>query len=357
MSTIQWRPEINALTVPQSYWIRFVSRNSAGIEDLASDIALRHPNFSEADILTILRAEDKAIQARLLDGEQVTKEGGFSWYPSFTGRLDSPDDPMPPLNKSLHVNVRVSPPFIEAMRQAARTERLPMAEKLPLISMARDSLLGLKNVLNPDGALLLTGDDLAFDQAQSTGECVIEGTESGRAAQTRLLRVEDGEIMLMPDIPAQADPWNNEYRISVTTRYTEHGTPRTGIYRRRLRTPLAVAGIGSPPPVDVGILTGDAAAPCVTVIGGSLVANETLRIQVILDVHEDELLFSLLDMQEKGKAGTEIAVAADGEVTLLSFSGSAVIDLIVLVNDYAALKEMIRNDYSGRLVDILDIRS
>ena len=37
MSTIQWRPEINALTVPQSYWIRFVSRNSAGIEDLASD--------------------------------------------------------------------------------------------------------------------------------------------------------------------------------------------------------------------------------------------------------------------------------------------------------------------------------
>ena len=161
----------------------------------------------------------------------------------------------------------------------------------------------------------------------------------------------------MPDIPAQADPWNNEYRISVTTRYTEHGTPRTGIYRRRLRTPLAVAGIGSPPPVDVGILTGDAAAPCVTVIGGSLVANETLRIQVILDVHEDELLFSLLDMQEKGKAGTEIAVAADGEVTLLSFSGSAVIDLIVLVNDYAALKEMIRNDYSGRLVDILDIRS
>jgi hypothetical protein len=168
MSTIQWRPEINALTVPQSYWIRFVSRNSAGIEDLAEDIALRHPNFSEADILTILRAEDKAIQARLLDGEQVTKEGGFSWYPSFTGRLDSPDDPMPPLNKSLHVNVRVSPPFIEAMRQAARTERLPMAEKLPLIAMARDSLLGLKNVLNPDGALLLTGDDLFFDRARAS---------------------------------------------------------------------------------------------------------------------------------------------------------------------------------------------
>jgi hypothetical protein len=186
---------------------------------------------------------------------------------------------------------------------------------------------------------------------------VIEGTESGQAVQTRLLRVEDGEIMLMPDIPAQADPWNNEYRISVTTRYTEHGTPRTGIYRRRLRTPLAVAGIGSPPPVEVGILTGNAASPYVTVIGGSLVENETLRIQVILDLHEDELLFSLLDMREEGAAGDEVAVTADGEHTLRSFPGSAVSSLDIRVNDYAALKEMIRNDYSGRLVDILGVRS
>ncbi|MCI5136515.1 MAG: hypothetical protein D3920_15945, partial [Candidatus Electrothrix sp. AW2] len=99
MATLQWRPEKNVLTTPLSYWIRFISRNSAGTEDLAADIAAKHPNFNKADILTILRAEDEAIQARLLNGEQVTKEGCCSWSPSFSGRLNSPDDPLPSLDQ------------------------------------------------------------------------------------------------------------------------------------------------------------------------------------------------------------------------------------------------------------------
>ena len=49
---IQWRPEINPLTTPPSYSIRFVPRNIAGREDIAADIALRHPNFSQDDILS-----------------------------------------------------------------------------------------------------------------------------------------------------------------------------------------------------------------------------------------------------------------------------------------------------------------
>ncbi|MCI5122175.1 MAG: hypothetical protein D3908_13485, partial [Candidatus Electrothrix sp. AUS4] len=115
MATIQWRPEINALTTPISYRIRFIPRNSAGIDDIAADIAQQHPNFNKEDILTILRAEDDVIQTRLLNGEQVTKEGSCSWSISFSGRLDSPDDPLPPLDESLHVNVRISPPFVDAI--------------------------------------------------------------------------------------------------------------------------------------------------------------------------------------------------------------------------------------------------
>ena len=37
MATIQWRPEINPLTTPQSYRILFMPRNSAGIEDIAAE--------------------------------------------------------------------------------------------------------------------------------------------------------------------------------------------------------------------------------------------------------------------------------------------------------------------------------
>ncbi|MCI5160405.1 MAG: hypothetical protein D3906_18660, partial [Candidatus Electrothrix sp. AUS1_2] len=96
MATIQWRPDINSMTVPQSYRVRFIPRNTAGIQDIAADIARQHPRFSRDDILTILRAEDEAVLARLLDGEQVSKEDCCIWSLSFSGRLDGPDDPLPP---------------------------------------------------------------------------------------------------------------------------------------------------------------------------------------------------------------------------------------------------------------------
>lgn len=354
---IQYRLEVNTLTTPQSYWIRFVPRDTADQADLAADVAAKHPNFSQEVVETILNAADEAVLARLLNGEQVTKKGSFSYFISFTGRLDNADDPLPPLDDCLQVSVRVSQSFLAALRQKARTERLPMEKKLPLISTAQDSLFELKDVLNPAGALRLNGADLFFDRKLGTGECVIEGTQSGRAAQTRLLKVEDSEIMLMPDIPAQAHPWNNEYKVSVSTHYSEHGTLRTGTYGRMLRTPLAVTKMGHPNPPEVGILTGKETSPHVSVTGGSVTADETLRIQVILDLRADALLFSLLDMQENGTVGAAATVTANGAVTLQGFADSAVTNLNIRVNNYAALKAMIRNDYGGRLVDILKIET
>jgi len=348
---IQWRPEVNALTTPQSYWIRFVPRDSADRKDIATDISLRHPNFSKADIQTILSAEDDAILARILSGEAVIKEGSFSWHPSFTGRLNDPDDPLPPLDECLQVNVRVSPPFLAALRQAAQTERLPLAEKLPLIAATRDTLLDLKDVLNPAGALQLTGDDLSFDRQQLNGcGCVLAGTRSGSTVQTRLLKVEPGEIMLLPDIPAQDAPWNNEYTVSVSTRYSEHGTLRTGICRRKLRTPILWDGAAG-----TGLLTGAAEVPAVTISSGVDVTNGMLRVQAMYDAQTDALLLSLIDMQEGGQAGAAVSVAAQGEITLHGFSGAAVSSLTVAVEQYSALKELVRSGYSGRLVDILRI--
>lgn len=352
MATIQWRPEINALTTPQSYRIFAVPRNSAGIEDLAADIALRHPNYNEADILTILHGEDEAIQERLLNGEQVTKEGSFSWFLSFTGRLESPDAPLPPLNESLQVNVRISPPFVAAIRHAAQTERLPVSKKLPLINTAEDTVLELRDVLNPQGLLRLTGNDLYFDYKQGGGECMIKGTQSGSTIQTRFGKIMDSEVIIMPDIPAQAEPWNNEYTVSISTRYSEHGTLRTGAYGRMLRTPLAVISMGHPNPPDTGILTNSNATPYVTITGGSVSGDTLLLIQVIQDLPGNQLLFNLID---GGAAGTETEVTADGAYSLAGFAGSQVSALNITVNDYAGLWEMVRNDYSGRLVDVLAV--
>lgn len=349
--SIQCKPTPNALTTPQTHSLRFVPRNTADAQNLAEDIHRSQPNFSPEAVESILQAEDEAILQRLLNGEQVTKHGSFSWYISFTGTLENADDPTPPLDECLQLNVRISQPFLERLRQAARIERLPVTEKLPIITAAEDTVLGLRDVLRSDGMLRITGSNLFFNREDNDSHCLIEGTRSGSAVQSRVGTIANSEIVLMPDVPAQANPWNNEYRFSVTTRYTEHGTPRTGIYKRLLRSPLTVAGFGEP----TGILTGKANNPYVSLINGSISAEETLRIQVILDLRQDALFFSLIDMKQDGAAGAAVTVTADGEYTLQGFADSAVSSLDIQVDNSAALKEMIRNDYGGLLIDVLKI--
>ena len=86
-------------------------------------------------------------------------------------------------------------------------------------------------------------------------------------------------------------------------------------------------------------------------------ADETLRIQAVIDCRNIQLLLSLLDMQEGGQAGAEVAVPDDGEYTLPGFSGSAVSILTVRVDNWAALLELVRNNYTGRLPDVLEVKA
>ncbi len=354
--SIPYKVEENLLTTPPSYSVRFVPRRSAGREDIAADIAMRHPNFSKKDILTILDTEDEVIALRLLNGEQVTKERCCTWFPSFMARLESPDDPLPPLDECLHLNVRVSAPFAEEFRQTAQAERLASTEKLPVITSVEDSVLGLRDVLRADGMLRIKGSNLAFDRKDTASQCLIEGTRSGSAVQSRVGTVTNSEIVLMPDVPSQPEPWNNEYRLSVTTRYTKNGSPRTGIYKRLLRTPLAVTVSGHPNPPETGILSGKETSPLVTVTGGALTASATqARIQAVRNVQTGDLRLSLLDMEEGGKAGAEVAVSASGPQTLSGWTGSDLTNLEVTIADYDALFTLVKNSYGGRLVDILDL--
>jgi len=352
MTTIQWRPVVNALTKPQSYRPQFVSRGTAGYDEMAADLSAAHPNYNADLLRSVAPLIMDWIEQRMSSGWQVTFQDAFTFSVSLIGRMAGPDDPLPADDNLLQVNAYPSRPFEQAVRQAAQLERLPMNEKLPLITSAEDTKLKLADVLNPDAALRLTGSNLWFDENDPDCGCVLTGTQNGTAKQSNFVSVSNAEIVLLPDIPAQDNPWNNEYTLSLTTQYTEHGTPRTGIYRRRLRTPLQVDSLAA----DIGILTGDgSAAAYVTITGGAVSADERLRIQAVFDPLTDRLLFNLLDMKEGGAAGAELPVAANGTFTVQGFSGSAVSAMEIAVADYAALKTLIRNHYSGRLVDILEV--
>ncbi|CAK8721340.1 DUF4469 domain-containing protein [Candidatus Electronema halotolerans] len=355
MATLQWRPAVNALTKPVSYRIQIIPRNIAGYEEMAADISAANPNYNADLVRSLAPLIMEWIQDRMINGDQVTLPDAFIFRVSAQGRLDSPDAPLPDDENMLQVSVSGTRACTGRLRAEGRMERQPMNEKLPHINSAEDTKLKLADVLNPAGLLHLMGSNLYFEEDDPHSSCVIQGTESGETKQSTFGVLSNSEILLAPDIPAQANPWNNEYSISLTTHYTEHGTPRTGTYQRRLRSPLAVPNMGHPNPPETGILTGSAAAPYVVINGGSVSADERLRIQVIQDLVEEQLLFSLIDMKEEGASGAEIPVTQNGTYSLPGFTGSAVSSLEISVNEYAALWEMLRNNYNGRLVDVLDV--
>jgi hypothetical protein len=93
----------------------------------------------------------------------------------------------------------------------------------------------------------------------------------------------------------------------------------------------------------------------VSVTGGVVSADETLRIQAVLDIHAGHLLFSLLDMSEDGKAGAVVTVTENGTFTLQGFAGSAISSMDISVDNFTDLVKMARNVYMGRVVDVLEV--
>ena len=356
MSTIQWRPVVNALTTPLSYRPHVVPRGTAGYAEMAADIAAAHPNYNADLLRSVAPLIMDWIQERMINGWQVTFENAFTFHTVLTGKMAGPDDPLPNANELLQVYAYAARPCVQTVRQKGKLERLPMNEKLPLITSAEDTKLKLTDVLNPNSLLRLTGSNLYFEEDEPDCGCVIAGTQSGETKQSTFGTISNSEILLLPSIPAQAHPWNNEYTLSLTTQYTERGTPRTGIYRRKLRSPLTVTSLD--PAQETGILTGGdtAPAPYASISGGLVIANEMLRIQAVIDSRTGQLMLNLLDMQEGSRAGAAVTIIANEEYTLPGFSGSGVQSLKIKVYSYDALTELTRNSYAGRLVDILDVR-
>jgi hypothetical protein len=354
MKTAQWRPEPNALTMPSSYSVRHIPRDTIGYAGIAERMARNNPGLTKTQAEANLRAAVQAMQEELIEGNRVTLEDAFTLTLSFTARLENPDDPLPPLDECLQVRAFASRPFVNAVRKDVQTERLPMNEKLPQINTAEDTVLKLDDVLYEGSALRLKGTDLFFDSELYGGECIIAGTRSGSTVQSKFVSVNDSEVVVLPSIPSQPDPWNNEYTVSITTRYTEHGTLRTGTYRRKLRTPLVINGLAFE--TGPGILSGAGTAPFARIESGTASASAMIRIQAALDIGDGHIELTLRDMKEGGKSGPPVRVTTNTVYVVNGWEGATVSSLSIPVDDFAGWVAFIRNGYAGRLVDVLDIR-
>jgi hypothetical protein len=331
-----------------------VPRETLGYDALAKAIAKRNSLWSAGLIKSVLLEMREEIKEQLINGNKVVLENSFTYHLSLSARLDSPDATMPPASEVVKIQISASKTFADEVKESVQLERLAPENKVPVISAVKDTLLGLLNVLNPDGVLQLVGADMLFDPAEEGSECVLTGTRSGQTLQTLFAKRANTEVLIVPKVTTQTDFWNNEYSISLSTRYTEHGSIRTGTYSKMLRTPLKI-DLGENH--NVGILSGPEDAPLVevTAVDMANVESAWVRIQALLSAHDGELRLSLLDMTEGGNVGNAIMVSENGEYILSGFAGSDLSSLTLQVNDYAALKLKVQTVYTGRLVDILNV--
>lgn len=354
MSTVKWRPELNALTTPPSYKARHVPNNTLGYDELAEAVAKRNSLWSAGLVKSVLLETRAEIKEQLIKGNKINLENFFSIVISLAVRLVSPDDPMPPNDEVIKLLLVASKTMLEEVQAEVELERISPENKVPVIASVRDTQFDLQDVLNIDGVLDLAGADMQFNPKAAGEECVLEGTRNGRTVQTRFAKNSPTELLIVPQFAAQTDVWNNEYLLSITTRYTDHGSLRTGVYNRPLRTPLTI-DLGENH--YVGMLSGAQTAPLVEATAVEVVAVDSalVRIQAVLNALDGKLRLSLLDITEGSSVGDAVTVSANGEYTLPGFAGSALASMTVQVNDYAALKEMVRTVYLGRLVDILTV--
>ncbi|MCI5134901.1 MAG: hypothetical protein D3920_07450, partial [Candidatus Electrothrix sp. AW2] len=113
MSKVQWRPQLNALTTPKSYKAQPVPRDSLGYDEIAERIALKNPVINAGLAQSVLELEREVIKEELLNGNQVSLENFLTWHLSIAARLDAPDDPLPPADEIIRVQVYASRTFAD----------------------------------------------------------------------------------------------------------------------------------------------------------------------------------------------------------------------------------------------------
>ena len=104
MGTLQYRVEPNPLTKPISYKLRFLPKQIAGYDELAAAVA-KDTGLSVEQAKAFLLATVRNIKEMLCNGMQVTLEEALTFAPALRGKLNSPDDPLPPIDELLRISV------------------------------------------------------------------------------------------------------------------------------------------------------------------------------------------------------------------------------------------------------------
>jgi hypothetical protein len=349
MATIQWRPEGNLLTNPKSYKARIMPRVTMDYAAVAEAIAARNPNFSAVAVETILRELREEVRIQLNNGNAVVLKDFCSFKTTANVRLETPSSPMPPPGSSLMTTISASRTLRDDVRTGASYEKLPATEKAPVITSIVDTHYNLPDVITAFFIMDVVGSNLQIGPDIEGSKVTITGSRNGEYNPTVFPERKPSRILFSANQSSQTDPWNNEWQVSVTTRYTENGSLRTGTYNRYLRAPLTISHSALPK----GCLSSGETAALANVTDNT--GNETIRICADVNAQDDILRFWLTGMTQDSAVGDAVIINANQAYTLTGFAGSAVTSLEVTTVNWEAIKTLVKTKYTNRMYDILNI--
>lgn len=351
MATIQWRPESNPLTNPKSYKARILHRLTMDYAAVSEAISARNPNFSAATVETILRELREEVRIQLNNGNSVALKDFCSFKTSANVRLETASSPMPAPGASLMTVISASRTLRDDVRQGASYEKLHADEKSPVITEFMNTSLGLPNVYSASYPIcIMTGSNLLIGPGIAGSNLTIAGTKSTSTVITDFVERKPSKISFLSNVPSQTNSWNNEYQATVTTRYTENGSLRSGTYSSYLRCDLTISSGALPK----GILSSNenAALANVTAVTG---ATANIRICADVNAQDDILRLWMADMTQDGEIGDAVIVNDNAAYTINGYAGSLITSIEITTVDWAALKTLVKTKYLGRMYDILDM--
>lgn len=349
MATIQWRLESNPLTNPTSYKVRIMPRVAMDYEAIAQAIAARNPNFSAVAVETILRELREEVRIQLNNGNSVTLKDFCSFKTTANVRLETPSSPMPPPGTSLMTTISASITLRDDVRTGATYEKLPATEKAPVITSITNTNYELPDVIAYMSVMDVVGSNLQIGPDIADSKVTITGSRNGEHNPVMFAERKPSRILFTANQSSQTDVWNNEWQVSVTTRYTENGSLRTGTYNRYLRAPLNISHAALPK----GCLSSGETAALANVTDNT--GNEMIRICADVNAQDDILRFWLTGMEVDSPVGDAVIINANQAYTLSGFAGSAVTSLEITTVNWEAIKTLVKTKYTNRMYDILNI--
>jgi len=344
---IKWKPRDNKLTDPPSYAAFPVDMIPLGIDDIARNINVLHPTITPSDVKIVLNAFRNEVLYQISNGNSIDLENFLRIYPTVKQRLDDPNQLLK--KRSVYVRASVSVDVVNEIRQVVTFEKIPyMPKKQPSILSAAVSDPVLEGSIFELTGFKISGSNMKFNNLVGDEGVFLLSPAGNIIKQENVSLSSNAKVIITPTLDQNLGPAGYasvDNVLSISTRYTEGGELRTGVYSGYVRQKNFVGGVYINRMIFV--IGQD--------VSSSVVVKEydgkTVDINCILIKTPEGDIYS--SVGNIGSQGDNILISGNGDV-VLSGDGN---ELTIEVLDYDALSNTLtsRNNFIREILQISSI--